>query len=243
MKKQTFLSLFLVLFFQVCLHAQDCDCMRKYKKGTRYLYNQYDKNGKHINVAKDGDYAEVMDKIVTSDGWELQMGISVKDKNGNIVKTQTMKTHCTKGIYFFDLRESIGNATQNANANSNVKVSIKITGDPLIIINKDLEVGKEFPEATTEFATMLNDLVLTRSKVRTYNRKIVNIENVTTPLGSFDCYKITADMDMTFKLLRTRTTTTSSVMYWNKDYGMVKSVQYNDKGKEESSYVLAKFIE
>ena len=46
MNKQTIISLFLVLFFQISAQAQDCDCMRKYKKGTRFQIIKYDKKGK-----------------------------------------------------------------------------------------------------------------------------------------------------------------------------------------------------
>ena len=233
MNKQTIISLFLVLFFQISAQAQDCDCMRKYKKGTRFQIIKYDKKGKVVNASD--ELTEVFDKIPNATGWELQWGFTPKDKKGNNGKKLTFRTRCENGVYLMDIKQNILLPTQDDSQDN--KVSFRITGDPLRL--PVLEVGKEQTESNLEYATMLDDIALMKVKVRSFNMKVVGIETITTPAGTFECYKITYDTEL--KALGTRKGSTT--LYINKDYGQVKTIVYDNKGKEESRYELSKFVE
>jgi hypothetical protein len=67
------------------------------------------------------------------------------------------------------------------------------------------------------------------------NRKVLGNETVTVPAGTFNCYKITYDVEtkLMFKI------NTNVVEYINKGVGNVKTETYDKKGKMLSATVLS----
>ena len=70
--------------------------------------------------------------------------------------------------------------------------------------------------------------------VTTENRQVAAQEQVTTPAGTFEAYKITYDQNV--KLLGSRRF--SVVEWWNNEVGLIKSESYGKNGKLQSSHVL-----
>jgi hypothetical protein len=69
------------------------------------------------------------------------------------------------------------------------------------------------------------------------NRKCAAIESVTTPAGTFECYKITQDVEAKaiVKVLAT------DITWLAEGVGVVKSESYDKKGKLMGSSQLTKF--
>ena len=115
--------------------------------------------------------------------------------------------------------------------------STTLTGDAFKYV--DVAVGNSQPDAYLEFTTKIYGANFMKVKMKSFNRKVVAIENITTKAGTFECFKITFDWEI--KVLATQKGTT--IEYWSKDYGIVKTTRYNSKGKEEGRYELTKFQE
>ena len=70
------------------------------------------------------------------------------------------------------------------------------------------------------------------------NRKVEKKESITTPAGTFVCYKVTYDMDM--KVLMRRSMKTAE--WLAPGVGVVKTETYNQKGELEGYTELTKFV-
>jgi hypothetical protein len=66
------------------------------------------------------------------------------------------------------------------------------------------------------------------------NRKVEAVENITVPAGTYECYKITYDIEskMMFKVQ------TKAVEWYSMNIGLVKSETYDQKGKLAGSSEL-----
>ena len=69
------------------------------------------------------------------------------------------------------------------------------------------------------------------------NRKVEAAENLTTPAGTFECYKISCDVAIKMMI----NVKTKSIEWYAKGVGMVKSESYNTDGKLMGSNVLTSF--
>jgi hypothetical protein len=63
------------------------------------------------------------------------------------------------------------------------------------------------------------------------------LENMTTPAGTFKCYKIASTIETKSMI----SITTHTVEWMAKDVGVVRSENYNKKGKLTSYMVLTSF--
>jgi len=71
--------------------------------------------------------------------------------------------------------------------------------------------------------------------VNVSNRKVEAVESLTTPAGTFECYKISYDV-ATKMMINVKT---KGVEWFSKGVGMVKSETYDSAGKLLGSNVLA----
>jgi hypothetical protein len=70
--------------------------------------------------------------------------------------------------------------------------------------------------------------------VKVYNRKVEAIENITTPAGSFECSKITYNIDTKVGL----SVKLTGIEWVSKNVGVVRSESYNTKGKLQGYTLL-----
>jgi hypothetical protein len=98
-----------------------------------------------------------------------------------------------------------------------------------------LETGQTLPDANITISAGTGGVTIMNMTVNVTNRKVTGTESVTVPAGTFECYKITYDLEtkMMFK------TNTSVTEYVNMGIGNVKTENFDKKGKVISSMVLS----
>jgi hypothetical protein len=73
------------------------------------------------------------------------------------------------------------------------------------------------------------------------NRKVEGQESITTPLGTFNCYKISYDVNVVTKTMGfSMKSNSKGVQYMCTDKGAIKSEVYNDKGTLMSYSIMTK---
>ncbi len=70
------------------------------------------------------------------------------------------------------------------------------------------------------------------------NRKVEAKETITTPAGTFECYKISSEISSKVAFVNQKF---KSVDWFAKGVGMVRTETYDKKGKLESYALLTKF--
>jgi hypothetical protein len=225
MLKKLFL-LATVLFFSVSSYAQNaCSSYYPFKDGVKFemtTYNAKDKVSGHIKY-------EVKD--ATDDS--VVLSNEVYDEKGASVLSSEVKLICTDDGISIDFKSLISSAVLEQYEGMNM--DIDISGKNINIPN-DLSVGQSLPDAEL-LLTMSMASVNMKMTVNMTNRKVAGKEKVTTQAGTFDCVILSSDtevkMGMNIKM--------TSKEWLAEGVGVVKSEEYDDKGKLLSKSVLTKF--
>jgi hypothetical protein len=85
---------------------------------------------------------------------------------------------------------------------------------------------------------MINDqTTIMTIKSTISNRKVASIEKLSTPAGTFNAFKITYDIETHMGFI---TVKSSAAEWYCKKYGLIKSENYNKRGKLQSYSLLTK---
>lgn len=106
-------------------------------------------------------------------------------------------------------------------------LEVEIQTAELEIPNANTTVGQTFSEATLTLTLSGNEKPFETFSIRIYNRVVSGTESLTTPAGTYQCKKITFDMEIT-SAGRTLTRWTE---WWAPEVGCVKTEYFNEDGK------------
>jgi len=96
-----------------------------------------------------------------------------------------------------------------------------------MIFPSDLSVGDELPDASITVSIKSSGVNMFTMTVWITNRKVEAREEMTTPAGTFDCFKMSYDIE-TKMMVKVQS---KAVQWFTEDVGMVKSESYNKNGK------------
>jgi len=215
-----------ILFFSFSNYAQNaCSTYYPFKEGVKFEMTTYDHKDKVTGHIK----YEVKD--VKDDSAILFN--EVYDEKGASVLSSEVKLICTADGVAVDFKSLISSAVLEQYEGMNM--DIDISGKNINVPN-NLSVGQSLPDAEL-LLTMSMASVNMKMTVNMTNRKVAGKEKVTTPAGTFDCVVLSSDtevkMGMNIKM--------TSKEWLAEGVGVVKSEEYDDKGKLLSKSVLTKF--
>ena len=117
---------------------------------------------------------------------------------------------------------------------------MSVEGDH-IIIPPSLSVGDILPESHTEITFKMGETNIGKMTVgmTMSDREVVGQEDITTPAGTFSCYKITHNMTVETNIMGMNRTSRMMGTEWIAEgVGVVRSEQHSDKGKLDSYSLL-----
>lgn len=225
-------SFFIVILFASLHIAFSQDCSQSFyamKEGTKLTMTNYSDKGKVTSTS------ETLIKTVKANGssYEATAETTIKNDKDKILsegKNYTIK--CENGTIKLDISSMM--MADFAQQMKNMEVTISGTG---IEIPPALTEGMLLTDGSTEMKMGSNGMTFMTMKFDIKNRKVEKKESLTTPAGTFDCYKITYDMDMKVMFKRA-----IKVTQWlAPGVGLVKSQTFSQKGELESYVELTKF--
>lgn len=181
----------------------------------------------------------ITDVAEADDGYEATLSTQTLDKKGKEMAAGDVVILCDGGVLKMDVQRLLNSMKQLQNTEG---MDVNIQGDHLVI-PASLSVGETLPESTTTITMKMNDTNVGMSAMdfNIKNRTVAAQQEVTTPAGTFACYKITYDMDMDVKVMGMgRTTNLSGAEWIAEEVGMVRNEQYDKDGKLNSYSVLTK---
>jgi len=232
--KTLFIPLASVLIF-THVTAQDCkSTFTSYTKGASFETTRYDAK----NTEKGKSTSTVTDVKNTADGKIITLHTIISDGSD---KNET------------DVTMSCEGSTVKLDFSAVLKAASAMLGKG----NYEAKFDKtyiEFPVNTKPGQTIPDDKMVTTivdkasgtslgtNTANFTNRKVVSKESVTTPAGTFDCYKVTTDMSTEMSMMgRTMPGQTMKIeSYYSPSVGIVKSVTYNGQGNIVNTTVLTK---
>jgi len=127
-------------------------------------------------------------------------------------------------------------------SSGDMKVDMKIDGrqmqTPL-----DLSTGQTLPDeevvkSTINMSGMMSMTFYITTTLK--NRKVEAKEDVTTPAGTFNCFKISYDLEVAMDMGMMKQNATEKVIEWlSPEIGMIKTERYDEKGKLSSTTLIS----
>lgn len=222
-----------LLLFSICFSSfgQRDNTYLPSKRNFKIKYVSYDSKNRK-------EYSEV---------WQL-VGKSKTDKyiQYNIESEITTRKHNTFYQYFRVVSNDsiffIGSERylDPIKLDSYQKMVVKITADSVVIPIRP-KPGQMLPQANCE-ANILRGTgsILMSMKVLLMNRKVDGIEKITTPAGTFSCFKISSEKLVYGGILKSKT----KIYEWYAiNVGLIRMEEYSNKKKLISYKVLESIAE
>ena len=158
------------------------------------------------------------------------------DKKGEEITSLNFEYICDNGVLKMDMNKFIPVDMFG----SDTDIEFEMKGDYLEL-PKSLEIGQSLKDGMIEGKmTMEGNPAMANMAlaVKIFNRKVEAKEDITTPAGSFSCYKISYEMESSTKVMGINNKVNlKGIDYLSEGVGVIKTESYNKKGNL-SSYSL-----
>lgn len=223
------ISLFIVMIMlSASAFSQGCEGMFPMKQGTVIETQSFNPKGKLQGTSRQ----TILSVENIDNGVALKVRGEQMDNKGNPEFEQDLNMRCVDDVFYMDMKDMMDPKTLSGFKDMEVSFS----GIDLEFPAK-MQVGETLPDGNIDISISSSGFSVMNMKVNTVNRKVEAYEPVTTPAGTFDCYKITYDME-----IKTIINVKTKGAQWvaNKT-GVVKSEQYDKKGNLSGYTLLSKF--
>jgi len=214
-------SLVVILFFlSITSGISQCNEYYQLSNGSEWEMESYNAKGKLTGKQTQ----KVTDFSSGANSFSAIVHSVIFDQKNKEVMQGDLKFDCKDGTMVVDMRNFINEEQMKAFQN----YEMKIESDNLEIPNS-LSVGQTLKEGTITITTS-NSPILMNMSVKITDRKVVGKESITTPAGTFECYKITSKSTVNTKMGIGMTFNYTTVEWLAPKVAVVKSESYrNDK--------------
>jgi len=217
-----------LLIGSIGLYAQDCGGYYPVKEGTMLGYKTYNEKGKLTGSNKQ----TILSKVNTAKGVDYTVKSEAWDNKDKLLSDRTLTMRCENGKFFIDMRSLMDPSTMGDMKD----MQMEVNGVDLEIPSS-MAVGQTLPDANVNISFSANGMVIMRMYVKITNRKVVAQQSITVPAGTFDCLKITYDIESKAMIK----ISASAVQWMAVGPGLVKFETYDKKGKLSSSQLLNEY--
>jgi len=218
--------IFSLLLISMSLISQDCKMYFPAEEGTVMEIKDYN--------AKDKLQSSSIQKInsVIEDGNNLTVSVNHEsfDKKGEKILEGDYEVKCVDGTFYMDMR----NMLDEASLSTMEGMEIQVDANDLAYAF-DLNPGTTLPDADITVSASSNGMKMFTMTVYINNRKVDAKESITTPAGTFDCYKISYDIE-TKIVMKVQA---KAVQWISEGIGVVRTETYNKKGKLQGYSLLS----
>jgi hypothetical protein len=206
------------------IQAQECSYFNL-SEGMVFGYQNLDAKGKVTSTTRTTCLS--IDKAGASTIYKLKSDF-VDAKNSN-PSTRELEMRCEDGKFYLDMQNLID--PKSMEAFKGMEISVDASD---MVYATGLAAGQSLPDANINVSAASGGITVLNLSINITNRKVVGTESVTVPAGTFDCFKITYDVEtkMMFKVNATVTE------YVNMGVGNVKTETYDKKGKLAGTTLL-----
>jgi hypothetical protein len=205
------------------ISAQDCGYYSM-SKGMVLAYQNLDAKGKVTGTNR----TTCLDVSTLGSTTLYKIKGEYADAKNNLT-TREFEMRCEDGNFYVDMQSLIDPKSMEGFKDMEISVDANDMMYPSV-----LTAGQVLPDANITISAATGGVNLMNMVISISNRKVVGTESVTVPAGTFECYKITYDLEtkLMFKIASTVTE------YINMGVGNVKTDTFDKKGKLAASTVL-----
>lgn len=219
MKKRRSLVITIILMLTaISVMAQDCKFFYPDVKGAEIEITNYNQKDKITGISRQ--------KIVGIEKAGNMITATIKneyyDSKDQLTFENDMEVSCKDGIFYLDMNNYL-----NSDAMAGFKdMEMEIKGENLQFPS-NLKVGDKLNDGTITISFDTPGMAMTMSTV-VKNRVVEAFENITTPAGTFKCYKISYDIES--KVIMANVSG-KAVQWFSENVGMVRTESYDKNGK------------
>jgi len=206
------------------LKAQECDPYYTNSEGSVREMTSYDKKDKITGTT----VQTVKDVTIQGGMTEWTIGVVSKDEKGKEVSSGDLKMSCENGIFKMDMRNFLDEEMLKSFEGMEVTMDASDLEYPSV-----LSPGMTLGDGQITVKVVNAGIPVMTMVVRIYDRKVEAVEDITTPAGTFPCYKMTSTVETKTMF----SVTFRSVDWVAKKVGPVRSEAY-DKGGKLISYMV-----
>lgn len=206
-----------------------CNEFYQFKEGSEWEMESYDAKGKLSGTNRQ----KVISYQGSSNSFTAKVHSTVMDKKGKEVMQGDLDFKCQDGTMIIDMRNFINEEQMKAFQN----YEMQMQGENLEVPNT-ISVGQTLKDGSITM-TAANSPIPMNMSVSITDRKVVGKESITTPAGTFDCYKITSNSTVKTKMAIGMTIEFSTIEWLAPKVAVVKSESYR-KGKLQGYSLLTK---
>jgi len=228
MKSKIIVTLLSVVLLIPAAEAQDCKLFFPDNIGTLREMTNYDKKDRVTGRV----HQTISNKNVSGGNISMDVVTVIYDDKDEELNRSKVTVGCENGVFKIDMSDYLGEMLE-----AYQEMDVEMKGDNLQF-PPDISVGDQLPEGTINIKVSNSGITMVNMDVTIKNRKVERKEKITTPAGSFDCFKISYDTEAKTNFL---TVNTSGVEWIAEGVGVIKIENYNKKGKLSSYSLLTKF--
>ncbi len=227
--RKSILFLFSILLV-TGLKAQDCDGYFPVKSGTFIETKSYDAKGKLTGT----NQQTILAVEPLANGLSMKIKSEQFDEKDVSIFAQDLGFRCEDGVFYMDMKNFLDPNTMGGMKD----MEMTIDGLDLEYPNV-LQVGQTLKDGDIRIGFSSSGMSIMNMTVKILNRKVEAIESVTTPAGTFECFKLTYDTEVKTIMKMT----VKSTQWIAKNIGAVKTETYDKKGKLDGYTLLTTFRE
>ncbi len=222
--KKNFFLILLTFFLPVLVIAQDCGYYSM-SEGMVLGYQNLDAKGKLTGSSRTTCLS--VTKVGAATMFKVKSDYT--DAKNEKPSSHEYTMRCEDGKFYVDMQSFIDPKSMEGFKD----MEISVDGNDMMYPS-GLSAGQTLPDANIKISAASGGVNIMNMVVTITNRQVVGSESVTVPAGTFDCYKITYNIE-TKLMFKVNSTVTE---YVNMGVGNVKTETYDKKGKLLGSTVL-----
>lgn len=227
-----FLVFLPLLFILVILFKgrNDCEAFYPLEEGTQFTLQSYNAKDKltGYSVYKITDVERSAESVKAIYLNELY------DEKDKPISKNNVEMRCEKGSFWVNMESRLNPETMEAYRN----MELKMEGDYLEWPG-DLKVGELLKDARLKMEVFSGGKSFLTMEINVKDRKVEAKENITTPAGTFECYKINYNVETITTSLFSMKFESKATEWISPGNGIVRTESYNDKGKLIGYMVLS----
>jgi hypothetical protein len=226
------LNSILFVFASVAIVNAQCNEFYVLQEGSEWEYQTFNPKGKMTgkSVQKVADFSK------NSNGFVATVNSAIFDDKNKEVAKGDMNYKCENGTMYLDMRNFLSEEQMKAFSSYEMKVE----GTNLEIPSK-LSPGQTLGDGTVTITAIGAPFPLKTTRTIT-DRKVEAKESITTPAGTFECYKISSKTLIESQMGVKISTQLSTTEWIAPKVGTVKSESFNKSGKSMGYTLLSKRV-
>lgn len=227
-------NLLAALFVCICLMPSilraQCNEFYDIHEGSTWEMETYNAKGKlgTKNQQKVTAFAK------TSSGFTSTINSTILNEKGKELSKGDLEVKCENGTVYLDMRNYLNPEQMKAFSGYEMKIESVSLETP-----SKLSVGQQLKDGSITITAVGAPMAM-KMTVNVTNRKVLAEEAITTPAGTFKCYKISSDFTMQNQMGINITLKFSSIEWIAAKAGTVKSESYDKNGKLTGYTLLTK---